>query len=294
VRTLADHVIARHDPDLADSATPYRDLLDRVVGRQAELIAKWQGVGFIHGVMNTDNMSIAGETIDYGPCAFMDRFHPGQVYSSIDHTGRYAYANQPRVAHWNLACFAQALVPLLGADEDTGVAVAQEVVDTFAARFAAAQLDGLRAKLGLTEARDDDVDLVRELWPIMATGRADFTNTFRALVHAVATGDLAPARAAFEAASAFDVWAERWRARLQAENVAAERQAAVMRRANPAFIPRNHRVEAALAAAEHGDLAPFERLLAVLARPFDDQPDAADLATPPRPDEEIDATFCGT
>ena len=168
------------------------------------------------------------------------------------------------------------------------------MVDTFAARFAAAQLDGLRAKLGLTEARDDDAELVRELWPVMAAGRADFTNTFRALTHAALTGDLAPARAAFEAASAFDAWAERWRARLNAEAVSEEQRAAVMRRANPAFIPRNHRVEEALAAAEHGDLAPFERLLAVLARPFDDQPDAADLATPPRPEEEIQATFCGT
>ncbi|MFP4127319.1 MAG: protein adenylyltransferase SelO family protein, partial [Alphaproteobacteria bacterium] len=294
LRTLADHVIARHDSDLAGSETPYRDLLDRVVARQAELIANWQGVGFIHGVMNTDNMSIAGETIDYGPCAFMDRFHPGQVYSSIDHTGRYAYANQPRIAHWNLACFAQALVPLLGADEDAGVAVAQSVVDSFPARFAAAQLRGLRAKLGLCEARDDDAELARELWPIMAAGRADFTNTFRALNHAALTGDLAPARAAFETASAFDAWAERWRARLSAEAVSDEHRAGVMRRANPAVIPRNHRVEEALAAAEHGDLAPFVRLLTVLARPFDDQPDAADLATPPRPDEEIEATFCGT
>jgi uncharacterized protein YdiU (UPF0061 family) len=294
VRTLADHVIARHDPDLAASPAPYRDLLDRVVGRQAALVAKWQGVGFIHGVMNTDNMSIVGETIDYGPCAFMDRFHPGQVYSSIDHSGRYAYANQPRVAHWNLACFAQALLPLLDADEDGAVAVAQAVVDTFPARFAAAQLDGLRAKLGLHEARDDDSDLVRALWPIMADGRADFTNTFRGLTHAAATGDLERARAAFEDAGAFDAWAARWRARLEAEAIDPERRAAAMRRVNPAFIPRNHRVEAALAAAERGDLAPFERLVAVLARPFEDQPEAADLAAPPRPEEEIEATFCGT
>jgi uncharacterized protein YdiU (UPF0061 family) len=294
VRALADHCIARHDPDLAESAAPYRDLLDRVVGRQAALVARWQNVGFIHGVMNTDNMAIGGETIDYGPCAFMDRFHPGQVFSSIDHGGRYAYANQPRIAHWNLACFAQALVPLLGADEEAGVAVAQEVIDTFPRRYVEANVAGLRAKLGLTEPVDGDGDLARDLLAVMAEGGVDFTNTFRALTEAVATGETGIVRGFFEAPSAFDAWAERWRARLDAEAVDTERRLGVMRRANPAVIPRNHRVEEALTAAEAGDLAPFERLLAVTARPFEDHPDAADLKAPPRPDEEIEATFCGT
>jgi uncharacterized protein YdiU (UPF0061 family) len=294
VRALADHVIARHDPDLAASATPYRDLLDRVVARQAALVARWQCVGFIHGVMNTDNMAISGETIDYGPCAFMDRFHPGQVYSSIDRGGRYAYGNQPRIAHWNLACFAQALLPLLGADEDAAVAVAQEVIDTFPERFTAAQRDGYRAKLGLLEPHEDDAEIARELLEIMTEAGADFTNTFRALTEVVANRDLGNIRTAFAQTAAFEAWAERWRARLAAEAVDPERRAAVMRRANPAFIARNHRVEEALTAAEHGDVAPFERLLAVLARPFDDQPDATDLTTPPRPEDEIAATFCGT
>jgi len=294
VRALADHCMERHDPDLARSETPYRDLLDRVVARQAALIARWQAVGFIHGVMNTDNMAIAGETIDYGPCAFMDRFHPGQVYSSIDHAGRYAYGNQPRIAHWNLACFAQALVPLLGADEEAGVAIAQEVIDTFPRRFAEAHLAGLRGKLGLSQAQDGDADLARDLLEVMANGEADFTNTFRGLADAVASGEIDGARRQFGEPEAFDAWLARWRTRLDAEAVDPTERAATMRRANPAVIPRNHRVEEALAAAETGDLAPFERLLNVLARPFDDHPGAADLKAPPRPDEEVEATFCGT
>jgi len=294
LRALADHVIARHDPDLAGSATPYRALLERVVRRQAALVARWQNVGFIHGVMNTDNMSIAGETIDYGPCAFMDRFDPAQVYSSIDHGGRYAYGNQPRIAHWNLACLAQALVPLLGADPDAAVAVAQEVIDTFPTHFAEAHFAGLRAKLGLSEAHDGDDALARDLLELMASDGADFTNSFRALADAAAAADPAPARAQFADGAGFDAWAERWRRRLAVEAVDPAARVATMRRANPAFVARNHRVEAALAAAEEGDLAPFERLLAVLARPFDDQPDAADLAAPPRPEEEVEATFCGT
>mgnify|MGYP006271249933 FL=1 len=294
LRALADHVLARHDPDLVGTAAPYRGLLERVVERQANLIAHWQNVGFIHGVMNTDNMAIGGETIDYGPCAFMDRFHPGQVYSSIDHGGRYAYANQPRIAHWNLACLAQALLPILDADEDAAVAAAQEVIDTFPERFARAHLAGLRAKLGLLEPHDDDPELARELFSVMAEGRADFTNTFRALADAAASGELAAVRAQFAEPAGLEDWAGRWWARLQAEGGEPARRAELMRRANPAFIPRNHRVEEALAAAEEGDRAPFERLVTVLARPFDDQPDAADLATPPQPDEEVQATFCGT
>jgi len=294
LRALADHVIARHDPDLARSETPYRDLLQRVVRRQAALVAQWQNVGFIHGVMNTDNMSIAGETIDYGPCAFMDHFHPGRVYSSIDHGGRYAYGNQPRVAHWNLACFAQALVPLLDADADAAVAAAQEVIDTFPTHFAEAHFAGLRAKLGLSEAHDGDDALARDLLQLMTEAGADFTNTFRALVEAAAADDPAPARAQFADPAGFDDWAERWRRRLAAEATDPATRVATMRRANPAFVARNHRVEAALVAAEEGDLAPFERLLAVLAKPFDDQPDAAEFAAPPRPGEEVEATFCGT
>jgi uncharacterized protein YdiU (UPF0061 family) len=224
----------------------------------------------------------------------MDGFHPGRVYSSIDHAGRYAYGNQPRVAHWNLACFAQALLPLLGSDEDAAVAAAQAVVDTYPERYAEAHFTGLRAKFGLAETREGDDALARDFLGLMAEAGADFTNTFRALSDAAATGDTAAVRAAFDDPAAFDAWTERWRARLDAEAADPGDRAATMRRANPAFIPRNHRVEAALAAAEQGDLAPFERLLAVLAHPFDDQPDAADLATPPRPEEEIDATFCGT
>ncbi len=296
LRALADHVVARHYPELQASEAPYRGLLEAVVARQAELVAQWQNVGFIHGVMNTDNMAIAGETIDYGPCAFMDRFHPATVYSSIDHAGRYAYGNQPRIAHWNLACLAQALLPLLAADEDAAVAIAQEVVDGFPARYAGAHLAGLRAKLGLTTGRDDDPELAREWLGLMAEQGADYTNSFRALARIAAgePGAEAGLRAEFGDAPPLDAWLERWRARLADEGAAAGERAALMRRANPAVIPRNHRVEAALAAAVAGDLGPTDRLLAVLAHPFEEPADAAELTRPPRRDEEVAATFCGT
>jgi len=296
VRQLADHAIARHYPAALASPTPYRAFLEAVVCAQAELVARWQNLGFIHGVMNTDNMSIAGETVDYGPCAFMDGFHPARVFSSIDYAGRYAYANQPRIAHWNLACLARALLPILDDEEDEAVATAQAVIDRFPERFAAAHLDGLRAKLGLAEARDGDPELARELLQAMADAEADFTLTFRRLTDLAAGVVEAEAalRGMFAAPQALDAWLARWRTRLAEETVAAGARASVMQRANPAFIPRNHRVEQALAAAELGDLAPFERLVAVLARPFDDQPEAVDLAQPPAPDEVVTATFCGT
>jgi serine/tyrosine/threonine adenylyltransferase len=288
VRLLADHAIARHYPEAAEALNPYRAFLDGVIARQADLVAKWLLIGFIHGVMNTDNCSIAGETIDYGPCAFMDAYDPGTVFSSIDHQGRYAYANQPRIALWNLTRLAECLLPLLDGDETA----ATDTLATFAPRFQAAYFAGLRRKIGLLTEREGDDDLTQSLLKLMATDGADFTLTFRRLCDAAEgpAGDAA-VRALFNDVGAYDAWAARWRVRLAAE----KQPAGAMRAANPAFIPRNHLVEAALSAAvERSDFQPFEDLLAVLSRPFDDQPGLAHYATPPRDEERVLQTFCGT
>lgn len=296
LRALADHVVARLYPDLALADNSYLALLDRVVTRQAELVARWLSIGFIHGVMNTDNMSVAGETIDYGPCAFMDDFHPQTVFSSIDHGGRYAYANQPAIAQWNLARFAETLLPLLDADEARAIELATRSVDRFAVPFVAAYTQAMRAKLGLLQPHADDLALINDLLGRMADSAADFTLTFRGLADCAVdpAGDGA-VRSLFKDPAAFDTWATVWRARLGSERGAADARGEVMRAANPAFIPRNHQVEAVIRAAEdRGDFAPFERLLAVLSRPFDDQPEAEAYARPPRPEEVVHQTFCGT
>jgi uncharacterized protein YdiU (UPF0061 family) len=289
LRALADYVIARHYPQVAEAANPVRALLDAVVARQAALIARWMGVGFIHGVMNTDNMSVAGETIDYGPCAFMDAFHPGQVFSSIDQTGRYAYGNQPRIGAWNLAKLAECLLPLIDEDEERAVAGAQAAVDAYAGLFNAAWLAGMRAKLGLAEARAEDQALIDDLLEALTEGRADFTLFFRRLAHAAA-GE-ADVAALFEDPAAVAPWLERWRARLAAEGRSPREAAGAMLAVNPAVIPRNHQVEAALAAAEAGDLGPFDALVEAVSEPFAER-DA--FMAPPRPEEVVRATFCGT
>ncbi len=297
LRLLADHVIDRHYPHAREADQPYRALLDAVVGRQAELTAQWLAFGFIHGVMNTDNMSVAGETIDYGPCAFMDGYDPGTVYSSIDHGGRYAYANQPRVANWNLARLAQSLMPLLAADETAAVASAQAAVDAFAGQFEAAFVARFRAKVGLATAQEGDGELIQTLLRLMADAGVDFTLTFRRLaassrVPRDGDGEL---RALFAEPAALDAWLGRWRARLAAEPATDEERRAAMRAVNPAFIPRNHLVEEAIAAAaERDDLEPFATLLEVLARPYDDQPGRERHGLPPEPHEVVHATFCGT
>ncbi|MFM8332046.1 MAG: protein adenylyltransferase SelO [Candidatus Methylumidiphilus sp.] len=293
LRRLADYVIARHYPAAQAADQPYRALLDAVAARQAELIAGWLGVGFIHGVMNTDNTSIAGETIDYGPCAFMDDYHPGRVYSAIDRRGRYAYGNQPLIAHWNLSRFAETLLPLLDSDTDAAIAAAQAALDGFGERFEQAYLARFRAKLGLREIAEGDAELIDGLLQAMAATGADFTNTFRALCGAAA-GDVGPVRAQCGESAVFDAWLADWQARLAGEPADPAQRAAAMRRANPAIIPRNHQVEAALNAAAAGDLAPFEALLRALAKPWDDGPDSEGYRQPPTPDEVVRQTFCGT
>ncbi|MGE5302640.1 MAG: protein adenylyltransferase SelO [Alphaproteobacteria bacterium] len=294
VRRLADYAIDRHYPDLKGHANNYLGLIERVCDRQAALIAGWMHVGFIHGVMNTDNMAISGETIDYGPCAFMDHYDPATVFSSIDTQGRYAYGNQPRIAQWNLARLAETLLPLIDADGNRAIARATEVINGFADQYERHWLSGMRAKLGLSSEDEADLTLVAGFLTAMEGNKVDYTLAFRYLADA-ALGRQEPVRALFADPSAYDLWSEHWRARLVREAVAPSARAQAMRRANPAFIPRNHRVEEALSAAvEHGDYAPFETLLNILSSPFDDQPEFAAFAEPAPGGLGRYQTFCGT
>jgi uncharacterized protein YdiU (UPF0061 family) len=294
VRRLADYVIDRHYPELKDHANPYLGLLERVCDRQAALVARWMHVGFIHGVMNTDNMAISGETIDYGPCAFMDHYDPATVFSSIDARGRYAYANQPRIAQWNLARLAETLLSLIDADGNRAIARATEVVHVFPEHYERYWLKGMRAKLGLVTEDEADLNLAAGFLTAMEGNNVDYTLAFRYLVDA-ALGQHEPIRALFADSSAYDQWSGHWRARLSREAVTPLDRAQAMRRANPAFIPRNHRVEDALSAAvERGDYALFETLLTILSRPFDDQPEFAAFAQPAPEGRGCYMTFCGT
>ena len=302
LRQLADYTIARHDPALAASPQPYLALLRAVAARQAALIAQWMNVGFIHGVMNTDNMALSGETIDYGPCAFMEAYDPATVFSSIDHQGRYAYGNQPEIAYWNLTRLAEALLPLLSADADQAVAMATEVIVTFPAQYRAQLLRGQRAKLGLQRAEVDDDNantaLADDWLNLLLAQHVDFTLAWRRLADAAA-GEDAPLRALFADTQAPDAWLARWQARCASEDddatTAGIERATAMRRANPYVIARNHRVEEALAAATAGDLAPFERLLDALRHPYDETAAAAPYAEPaPAAVTASYQTFCGT
>jgi serine/tyrosine/threonine adenylyltransferase len=306
VRTLADYAIARHYPEAANctkadrAPNRYRALLEGVIARQAALVARWLHTGFIHGVMNTDNMSIAGETIDFGPCAFLDGYDPAKVFSSIDQMGRYAYANQPRIAQWNLARLAETLLPLLADDEDAALKEGQEALETFAGVFERAYVDGLRRKVGILEPRAEDRALIDDLLQLMAADGADFTLTFRRLcacaesanAGAVADADLA---ALFKNVAGLEAWLQRWRQRLAQESSGAPQRTALMRGVNPAYIPRNHLVEEAIAAAVGAaDFSVFERLVTVLATPYVEQPGAERFAAPPRPEQVVQQTFCGT
>jgi uncharacterized protein YdiU (UPF0061 family) len=298
LRILADYAIARHYPDAAKAKEPYRALLEGVIARQAQLIAQWMLLGFIHGVMNTDKPSISGETIDYGPCAFLEEYDPAKVYSSIDHGGRYAYGNQPCVA----------MEPgsagrIIGAGSCAGirrrrigVGRAREALSAFEPQFEEARIAGLRRKLGLAQKREGDAVLAENLLQCMVANGADFTLTFRRLCDAAAgpEGDVR-VRALFSDPAAYDRWAAGWRRRLNEEPVDGQARAAAMRRTNPAYIPRNHLVEAALDAANlRQDFLPFEELLAVISRPYGERPEVERYSTPARPEERVLQTFCGT
>jgi serine/tyrosine/threonine adenylyltransferase len=296
IRELLNYVIARHYPEARDAEVPALAVINAVSERQAKLIADWMGVGFIHGVMNTDNMAISGETIDYGPCAFMDSYDPKTVFSSIDRNGRYAYVNQPGIAQWNLARFAETLLPLIDSDEDQAVARATEALHAFMGRFDGRFLQRMRDKIGLSAEEAGDTELIKRLFAAMQAGQADFTLTFRRLAdvaeHPDRQGQLCEL---FTESSEIQAWLQDWGARLRRDPKTAAERAANMRRVNPEFIPRNHRVQAALdTAVENGDLEPFRRLLTILQRPYDHQPDAAEYALPPPPSEPPFQTFCGT
>ena len=294
IKILADYVIARHYPDVAGAGNPYRALLEAVIARQAALIARWLCLGFIHGVMNTDNMTISGETIDYGPCAFMDTYHPATVFSSIDAQGRYAYGNQPRIAVWNLTRLAETLLPLIDPDQDKAIKAAEESLGTFRVHFEKAYAGGLARKIGLLTPRENDFELTNDLLGRMAQHQVDFTLMFRRLCDVAVGAADETVRELFVDPTAFDEWATKWRARLAEEGGDTSARVAMMRAANPAYIPRNHRVEEAIVAATAGDFAPFETLVKVLAHPYDDQPDYADYQKPPREDQIVQQTFCGT
>ena len=295
LRTLSDYAIARHYPDVGEQEQPYRALLERVVAAQSSLVARWLLVGFIHGVMNTDNMAISGETIDYGPCAFMDVYDPSTVYSAIDRQGRYAYGNQPQMAHWNLTRLAEAMLPILADRDEAAIEVAQEALGDFGALIEGHYHQGLRRKLGLRTEDAEDVPLANALLAAMSANQVDFTFLFRRLGDVAGGAPDETVRALFTDPTACDAWLLRWRDRLAREPVAAQERRAAMHTVNPAFIPRNHQIEAMIVAAvQRDDFAPFERLQAVLSRPYDDQPEHADVAAPPEPHERVLQTFCGT
>ena len=296
VRELLDYVIARHYPEARDADVPALAVLKAVAQRQAALIADWMRVGFIHGVMNSDNMAISGETIDYGPCAFMDEYHPNTVFSSIDHSGRYAYANQPAIAQWNLARLAETLLPLIDSDLTKAVSLATDAVQPFIAQFDARFLEGMRRKIGLASAVEGDADLIKRLFATMQDAEADFTLTFRKLALAAEIrGEQTALCELFAETSGINNWLRDWHRRLACDPQSVGERVAGMRRVNPAFIPRNHRVEAALNAASEGsDFEPFYQLLGILQRPYDDQPEVAEYQQPPQPSECVLQTFCGT
>ncbi len=285
LQALADYTLRRHYPEVVEAEQPYVAFLEAVIERQAALIARWQFVGFIHGVMNTDNMALSGETIDYGPCAFMEAYDPATVFSSIDRHGRYAYGQQPHIAQWNLARLAETLLPLLHEDEGKAVEVANEAIASFEHRFKHHWLAGMRSKLGLFTEESDDLGLILSLLDWMQQTKADFTNTFRDLSSG-AVGTLSQD-------TGFLDWEQRWRDRLSRQPQPKEEVVERMQRHNPAFIPRNHKVEEALAAAvDAGDLSVMERLLGVLARPYDYSQEHPEYGVPSN--SESYRTFCGT
>ncbi len=297
LRALIDHVIWRHYPAAADAAIPPLAMLQNVVSRQASLLAKWQHLGFIHGVMNTDNMLLSGETIDYGPCAFLDDYHPDMVFSSIDHGGRYAFSNQPGIAYWNLGALAQALLPLLSDDPEQAVAMAQHAVDTFVPQYQQAYREGMARKIGLGEYRDEDGPLIDELLSTMASQGTDFTLAFRRLTELASPqpADDDGISRFFGLGPAFESWLQRWWQRLSDDAMPPAQRRELMLAHNPVYIPRNHLIEEVIEAArDDGNLEPFQQLVDVLATPYDYREEKQYYAVPPREEQRVKQTFCGT
>ena len=292
VRELADYAIARHYPEIAEAENPYLEFFKAVADAQASLVAKWMNIGFIHGVMNTDNMTISGETLDYGPCAFMDTYSPGTFFSSIDRNGRYAYANQPAILSWNLTRFAETLVPHVDTNKDRAVELLTDEIEKIQPLYESHWLAGMRSKLGLSTEDPEDLDLVNDLLWVMKDGHADFTLVFRRLSKTL-RGEFEAVQNLFDQSGAFEVWARRWRKRLEQEGAEGKTVAQAMDRVNPIYIPRNHKVEEALAAAvSYEDMKPFSKLLEVLCQPFEEVAGNEAFAEP-KPDPSY-KTFCGT
>lgn len=289
LRELADYTLTRHYPDIETDENRYLSLLREVIKRQAALVAKWQLVGFIHGVMNTDNMTISGESIDYGPCAFMDSYDPATVFSSIDTQGRYAYGNQPYIAGWNLARFAETLLPLLHNNQEEAVRLAQDEISKYMELYQSNWLSGMRAKLGIFNEEEQDITIVEDLLSMMEKYQADFTNTFRALSLEK------PEDTVLVETPEFKQWYEQWQARLGRQQESKANSLQLMRSSNPAVIPRNHRVEAALdAAVDQEDYSVMERLLAILSNPYEHSPEQAEYCTLPEHTNQPYRTYCGT
>jgi uncharacterized protein YdiU (UPF0061 family) len=290
LHTLTDYAIARHAPDAAGADNPALALFDHVVAVQASLVAQWMAIGFIHGVMNTDNTTISGETIDYGPCAFMDVYDPATVFSSIDHGGRYAYGNQPAIMTWNLARLAEAMLPLFDGDIDAAIEQATALLQSFPERFRQAWSLEMHTKLGLDAGAADGDELIADLLSLIGEQRVDYTSCLRSLSSTV-RGDTEPARSMFVEPDAFDAWSGRWLDLLGGDRIAI---AAAMDRANPIYIPRNHLVEEALDAATAGDIAPFEQLLEVVTNPFEQLEGRERYESGAPTDAPPHRTFCGT
>lgn len=290
LQILADYVIDRHYPHARGSTHAYLELLDEVIASQARLIAQWLQVGFIHGVMNTDNMALSGESIDFGPCAFMDAFDPNAVFSSIDHEGRYAYQQQPRIAQWNLTRLAECLLPLLDSSLERAKELALESLKKFEEHFRKAYIEGFARKLGLSQASPDDAPLIETWLGLLARHHEDFTIGFRAL------SDTSGLSLALREDEDFKKWHSKWQQRVQEEGISSEELVCRLKKANPAIIPRNHQIERAIAAAyAHADLSIFEDLLRVVQRPFDDpKPEDLVYTLAPKPEERVTETFCGT
>jgi uncharacterized protein YdiU (UPF0061 family) len=294
VRQLADYAIARHYPAAHEAENPYLAFFNSVAQAQAVLVAQWMSIGFIHGVMNTDNTTISGETIDYGPCAFMDAYNPATVFSSIDLQGRYAYANQPSILNWNLARLAETLIALVDPDKDRAVELLTDSANEVPSLFANAWLARMRAKIGLNTAEDGDANLVNHLLDAMHQGKADFTLTFRRLSDAM-RGNSAPVRVLFKDSAAFDAWESDWRTRLDREQVSAVDRACIMDQVNPIYIPRNHKVEEALAAAvDQGNMSAFDDMMSVVSTPFEEVSGREDFAGMGPKNTVPYQTFCGT
>ncbi|MEC7566861.1 MAG: YdiU family protein [Planctomycetota bacterium] len=292
LKVLADYVIDRYYPHAGQAENPYQALLEEVIQQQANLIAHWMQLGFIHGVMNTDNMNISGETIDYGPCAFMDVYEPMKTFSSIDHQGRYAFGNQGPIGHWNLARFAETLLPLIDPELEKAVTVAEEALSAFPDVHQCALQKRFTAKIGIDDGDANDLEMAQRLLSTMADGQADFTQVFRYLPQSLQSGNDASVIGLFNQSAAIISWLDDWRARVSPLD--RDETLSLMRRSNPVFIPRNHRIEEAIEAAHAGNFEPFHTLHQVLQHPFREQREHSEYEAPPTPEEVVQATFCGT